>query len=102
MGNKCRSYETLQREWRCSDCGDRLVLRWTDGDERYPEDWHVECAACAGVEFVHEREIARQGAEAVEVLEGLPLELAQQLGYISIPQRQSGEIFSLASHSIEI
>ncbi len=101
VGRKRRSYETLAREWRCSGCGGRLGVKWSNGDERYPDDWHVECLACGGVEFVHERQIERQRADAVEVLEGLPPELARQLGHNPLPRRHGG-IFSLAAHSIEI
>ncbi len=99
---KERSYETIKREWRCADCDGRLGEKWTDGDGRYPENWHIECLVCGGLDFVHERQLARQKAEAVEVIKGLPPELAQQLGYEPLPRRESGVIFSLAQTSVEI
>ena len=102
LGNKRRSYETLRREWRCSDCGGRLGERWTDSDEQYPEDWHIECLVCGRVDFIHERQLARQKVEAAEVIAGLPPELASQLGHKPLPKRESGVVFSLAQHSVEI
>lgn len=75
VGNNNRrvSYSTLQREWRCADCGGRIVVRY--GEDGY----YAACGRCGRFDFVHEAELERQQAEAAEVLDGLPPELAEAL-----------------------
>lgn len=81
------SYAALQREYRCGRCGGRLGLKWDggsftpphDAEPRTTDDWHVECGRCGSIDFIHERELARQKYEAAEVLAGLPPELAAKL-----------------------
>ena len=96
VGKRHRTYKELQLEYRCNDCGARLVMKWSD-DERYPEFWHVECAGCNGTDFIHEREVQMQESEAIEVLDGLPPEMAALLQpeQSRLPERPAGVIFSL-------
>jgi hypothetical protein len=65
------TYRALVREFRCDACGGRPVTRCSD------DGWFACCGACGGQEFVHEAELARQKAEAIEVLAGLPADLRQ-------------------------
>ena len=74
VGKKRRTYEALLREWKCNDCEGRLVERWSA-----ELDWHAECGRCGGTDFIHEYEMAKQRAEAIEVLDGLPAEIVAQL-----------------------
>ena len=74
VGNKRRTYATLQREWRCEECSGRIVGAW-----RNDLGWHVVCGRCGSFLFSHENELLRQLAEAREVLAGLPPELAEML-----------------------
>ena len=67
VGKRRRTYATLQREYRCADCGGRIVVRFDD-----VAGWHPECGRCGRFDFVHEAELERQQAEAAEVLAGLP------------------------------
>jgi len=53
------------------------------------------------MDFVHEREWQRQRSEALEVLDGLPPELAAAMGH-EVLARKPGEIFSLCPDCIEI
>jgi len=74
VGGRRKSYATLRREWRCGDCGGRIVSRWN------PQlDYYVACGRCGSFEFIHENELVRQQAEAQEVLSGLPPGLAEVL-----------------------
>ena len=72
VGNKHRTYNELTREWRCNECGGRLVERWADG-------WRVTCGRCGATDFVHEAQLKRERREAEEVLDGLPPELVAAL-----------------------
>lgn len=72
LGRKRVTYDTLTREYACKKCGGRLVEKWKDG-------WRVECGRCGSIDFIHEAELRRQRAEAIEVLGGLPPELAEIL-----------------------
>lgn len=74
VGRKRRTYATLQREYRCADCGGRIVVRYDD-----VLGWHPECGRCGRFDFVHEAELERQQAEAAEVLDGLPAGLVATL-----------------------
>jgi DNA-directed RNA polymerase subunit RPC12/RpoP len=98
LGTKRVSYARLQREYRCNDCGGRLVQRWTERCESYPAGWHVECGACGSHDFIHEREIRRQRAEADEVLDGLPADLR---GMIE-PKHGSPQTFETSGGSITV
>ena len=71
LGHKRVTYYALKREFRCNDCGGRIVTRWSE------EGWFACCGRCEGQDFVHEAELARQKADAIEVLDGLPEELRQ-------------------------
>jgi len=79
LGHKRISYARLERDYRCNDCGGRVVTRWSE-----EEGWYPSCRSCGGQDFIHEREYQRQKWEALEVLEGLPPELAAALGYEQI------------------
>jgi len=74
VGSNRRTYATLRREWRCADCGGRIVTKWLPGIE-----YHATCGRCGSFDFIHENELMRQQAEAQEVLAGLPPELAEVL-----------------------
>jgi hypothetical protein len=74
VGRKRRTYNTLTREWRCNNCGGRIVERWND-----KRGWHACCGVCGSIDFVHEMQLYREKREAEEVLEGLPPELAAVL-----------------------
>lgn len=63
------SYATLQREYRCNDCGGRLTLK-------FKCSWCILCAACGSTDFIHERELQQQECDAVEIIAGLPQNLA--------------------------
>jgi len=69
VGSKRVSYEKLQREYRCNDCGGRLTLK-------FKSSWCILCAACGSNDFIHERRLQQQEGDAVEILAGLPPELA--------------------------
>jgi len=79
VGNRRISYRTLGREWRCKHCGSRLVQNW----DRDRQDWGIHCANSENCwrphNFIHEAEWERRKADAIEVLDGLPPELAAQL-----------------------
>lgn len=100
LGKKRVTYAKLQREYRCQLCDGRLGLKW---NEDYPENWHVECLACKGKDFIHEREAQRQQAEATEVLDGLPPEIAKLLQpeQPKLPHHRPG-IFPLNPKQVEI
>ena len=68
-------------------------MLWSEASEAYPENWHVGCAVCGGLDFIHEMEVARQTQEADEVIDGLAPELSRLLG---ITERGDREIFSLS------
>lgn len=95
LGKRRVTYAKLEREYRCGDCGGRLGMYWTDACESYPDFWHIECRRCGGHDFIHEKELQRQEWEAHEVLEGLPGELVEAMGYSKLPSQLVGEIFSL-------
>ena len=74
VGQKRRTYRALLREWCCEDCGGRLTTRWS------PEhDWSICCGRCHGANFIHQAQYQRERHEALEVVAGLPAELAALL-----------------------
>jgi len=83
LGHKRISYIRLERDYRCNNCGGCITTRWSE------EGWYPSCLACGGRDFIHEREAQRQQWEALEVLEGLPPELATALGH---EQRTPGTV----------
>jgi len=99
LGKRRVTYAELEREYRCGDCGGRLVMRWSLD---YDECWHVECLRCKSHDFIHENEQARQEWEAREVLDGLPGELVEAMGYSKPPSQPVGEIFSLCPITVEL
>lgn len=76
LGRRRISYACLERDYRCNDCSGRITTRWSKGT-----GWRASCLACGSCDFIHEREAQRQHWEALEVLEGLPAELAAVLGH---------------------
>ena len=72
LGNRTITYPKLQREYRCDTCGGTITLKPLP-------DWHPECARCGGMDFVHQNQLWREKADAVEVLDGLPQEIAALL-----------------------
>lgn len=66
-----RTLDTLTREYLCNDCASRIIVKNTAGQRS------AVCGQCGGSNFIHEYELQRQEGAAVEVLEGLPPELAQ-------------------------
>jgi DNA-directed RNA polymerase subunit RPC12/RpoP len=77
------SYEALQREYCCAECEGRLVMK--PPSERI-EEWHIECGRCGSVNFIHQHEVARQKVDAIEVIAGLPADLA-----VLVNQKQRGK-----------
>ena len=96
LGRRRISYSKLEREYRCADCGGRLGMKWSEAED-YPENWHVECLACGSLNFIHKCQRRRQQTEAVEVLDGLPSELAAAMGYERKEATDKPVIFSLAA-----
>jgi len=74
VGDKRLRYDRLIREWRCAECGGRLGVYWAAGCLN-KGGWCIRCGRCHSDSFIHERQQARQQAEAAEVLDGLPPEL---------------------------
>jgi hypothetical protein len=72
VGNKRVSYEKLQREYRCNECGGKLTLK-------FKSSWCILCAACGSNDFIHEYKMQQQECDAYEVIDGLPPELAALL-----------------------
>jgi DNA-directed RNA polymerase subunit RPC12/RpoP len=72
IGQRRISYEKLQREYRCNRCGGRLTVKWI------PQfgSWSIVCALCGGQDFIHEYEMQKQESDAIEIIAGLPPELA--------------------------
>lgn len=62
------TYHTLLRDYRCAVCGSRLAERFVAGA------WIVDCPR-HGANFVHVRQVEREEAEALEMLDGMPTEL---------------------------
>jgi len=60
------TYQALQREFRCNDCGGRPVVKYGDSG------WYACCGRCGGQDFIHEATLQHQKADAIEVLDGLP------------------------------
>ena len=75
LGQRRISYARLEREYRCQDCGGRIVVFHGEAGA------YAACGICGGQGFIHEQECQRQKLEALEVLEGLPPEFATALGY---------------------
>lgn len=70
--NKHRiTYDKLQRDYRCAECGGRLVMLWSEPSKSYPQCWHVECGQCGSHDFIHEWKLQQQKSDAIEVLDGL-------------------------------
>jgi len=105
LGKRRQSYDRLTREYRCEDCGGRLVMLGTTDDPRYPANWHVACVACDSHNFIHERQAARQQSDAIEVLAGLPKEMRDLLQpSVELPEPPTDErgIFSLSPIVVEL
>ena len=71
VGEDCKTYTELTREWRCNDCGGRLTMR-NDGN-----GWYVACGLCHSFDFIHERQYRREQQAAFDVLDGAPVEWTQ-------------------------
>lgn len=89
LGHKRISYTCLERDYRCNDCGGRIVTRWSE-----EAGWYPSCRSCGGQDFIHEQEAQRQKWEALEVLEGLPPDFAAALGYEQV-ERGPAVLFPL-------
>lgn len=92
LGHRRISYTKLERDYRCNDCGGRIVTRWSK-----EMGWYPSCRSCGSQDFVHECEIQRQVAEASEVMNGLPPELAEVLGqrqFIPLPLAEARELLN--------
>lgn len=92
--NKAPSTKKFLSDYRCSDCGGRLT-------ERYQDDWYTCCARCGGVKFIHERQWQEEKARAVEVIDGLPPELAAQFQEEELPPLPEG-VFPLGQEWVDI
>jgi hypothetical protein len=78
MHGKRYTWTQLQG-WHCTECDGAAVHR----SERDPEtesitDW-IECGRCGGRELRHPGEAREEMVDAVLILEGLPMELRQQV-----------------------
>lgn len=93
FGNRRLSYQKAEREYRCEDCGDRIVQLW---DESYPENYHAACVICRSHNWIHQNKLEEQQSEAIEVFAGLPQEMRDLLQPEQVlPERPPG-IFSLS------
>ena len=63
------TYDRLRRDYKCTLCGERLVVRW---NEHYLENWGIECVQCGGHDFTHEAEMPQQQDRAQRVLNSVP------------------------------
>lgn len=97
------SVAKLLREYRCESCGGRLTERVAEGVDKGAQssDWYVCCARCGGGEFIHERKLQRQKAQAAEVIDGLPPSLAAKFQQGGLPPLPEG-IFPLGQELVEI
>ena len=95
VGNRRLTYATLLRDYRCNECGGRLIEKWDEEVE-----WFITCGACGAQDFIHQHEYARQQQEAREVLDGLPVELVAL--FDQAPQIKHVGIFRLQEEPIEI
>jgi len=97
------SVAKLLRDYRCEECGGRLTERVREGVDRsaQPDNWYVCCGRCGGVEFIHERKLQQQKAQAVEVIDGLPPSLAAKFQEEELPPLPEG-IFPLGQELVEI
>lgn len=86
----------LMRDYRCAKCASRITEKYLVYGKLV-----IVCCACNGTEFVHEYEIRKQKVEAREVLDGLPDELAEAMGYSPRPSG-APKIFSLSPPEVEI
>ena len=77
VGKKRRSYETLQRDWCCNECGGGLRLQWSDDEEKYPGHWFVECAHCGSTDFIHKAQAEHNKQLVREMFDHLPKEIVQ-------------------------
>jgi DNA-directed RNA polymerase subunit RPC12/RpoP len=89
LGNRRITYNRLSRDYRCNECGGHVTTRYDDND-----GWHPECAKCGSRDFVHEAQLRREQVEAQEVLECLPDELLEALGY-EVESEREPELFPL-------
>jgi len=85
----------LLRDYRCAKCHSRLTEKYID------EEWKVVCCACGVTKFIHERKAQQERMEAREVLDGLPANLQQAMGYTPKPSKPL-VIFSLSPPEVEI
>lgn len=74
FGKRRLSHEKATREYRCEDCGERLVQLW---DESYPENYHVACVACRSHHWIHETKARKQRGKAARALGALPQDVVQ-------------------------
>lgn len=68
VGKRRISYNKLTREYKCNECGGRLVM----AVEEIGAEWYVRCGRCKAIDFIHERAAAQQKSDGIEVLDGLP------------------------------
>jgi DNA-directed RNA polymerase subunit RPC12/RpoP len=71
VGKKRRTYETLLREWRCSQCGGHITTQWSE------EGWRAVCARCGGRDFIHQAQAERNRQLVREMFKHLPEEIVQ-------------------------
>jgi transcription elongation factor Elf1 len=70
VGIRRLRYDRLRREYVCSACGGRLVNKKADGV------YSIACGRCKGQDFITEYQLQQQESDAIEILAGLPPELA--------------------------
>jgi len=76
-------------------------MKRSDGEEDYPDNWHVECQACGSLDFIHEHQLRRQKSEAIEVFDGLPSEMQELLQPERVLPKRPPGIFSLSAEEPE-
>jgi len=74
LGKKRVSYAKLRREYRCAECGHRLVMRYRYSTET---GWIIDCGRCCGGDFIHEYEYERQRQKHRDALANLPAEIVE-------------------------
>ena len=73
IDGKLKSYATIRRDYCCAACGGIPVVFWTG------EGYMIACGRCHATDFMTHNQYARRRADAIEVLAGLPAELAETL-----------------------
>lgn len=102
LGDKRMNYFVLIRDYRCQKCSGAIAIKsYADESTGWLATCWAECGLCGAQDFIHTRELVRQQQQAVEVLDGLPPQLAAAMGFEPL---EKGEpvLFRLHSEPIDI